>query len=166
MGWILERIYTVFLGRIFTNHIMNIHFLIILHPSVGGFINGIYIFIVGILLIYLSRHQVYVLTSLFILVFFELFCCLGSGILFTIMLTELRGCDYFSICREGSWRIILIVHLINNVIMFFFAVVTLSIIANGRRPQAVSTFPQTIIYARQSEAIPITVSNPSTMVVQ
>ena len=74
--------------------------------SFGGIINGVYLLITGILILYLCHQEVYVLTSLFILVFFELFFVMLNAIGFIFILVNTPFCDYgfTSICFHTTWH--------------------------------------------------------------
>jgi len=106
-----------------------------------GIINGLYPIFVGILILVLCREQIYVLTSLFILVFFQIFFILLSltAYFFFILLHQSTefGRDYHKSLIIKNFGLIIIL------IMLCLTIYNLIIIRNGRRPPAI---PFTAIY--------------------
>ncbi|CAF2132315.1 unnamed protein product [Rotaria magnacalcarata] len=136
--------------------------------SFGGFVNGIFLVIIGILILYLSRHEVYVLTSMFILVFFELFLTIGNAIGFIILFSTVPSCgDWSSFqCYSGTWRAILIADLITCFVILCLTIINMNTITRGRRPQCASAMAPTILYAPQMQPANFSFANPSTTIVQ
>ncbi len=101
-----------------------------------GTINGLYTIFVGILFLILRREQVYVLTSVFILVFFQMFFLLLSLVfyIFIIFTPDIR-CKYSYIgeCRDHTNLIITNFGLIVLLITLCMAIYNLVIIRNGRQ---------------------------------
>ncbi|CAF3299322.1 unnamed protein product [Rotaria socialis] len=136
--------------------------------SFGGFINGFLLLIIGILILYLSRHEVYVLTSIFILVFFELFFNIINAIGFIIIFSTLTSCDDSSSfqCFYGTWSTILIVDLVTCFVTLCLTIFNMITITSGRRPQYASAVTPTILYAPQMQPANVLYANPSAVIVQ
>jgi hypothetical protein len=95
---------------------------------------------VGILILVLHREQVYVLTSFFILVFFQMFFLLPTLIAYTIVvLTPHNRCrySYYIPCSHPMYLImIIVVGILIMLMTLCMTIYSLVVIRNGRRSPA------------------------------
>jgi hypothetical protein len=126
----------------------------------------VFLVIVGILTLILCRQQVYVLTSLFVLVTFQLFGTILTFILYSyfsyVISLTLTDCLVMTspFCyREEKILLIIIADLIHLFLTFCIIIVNLIIIRNTHRPPITPVTSTAIIYTPQTQSMPITFQN-------
>jgi hypothetical protein len=134
-------------------------FLILFSLSLYGcFVNGLFLIIVGILTLILCRQQIYVLTSLFILLIFQLVVTILTFGLYGYFLygdfEDLVNCfkstSSFTCDRAGQILFILIGDLVHLFLTFCLVTSNLIIIRNIRRLPITPITSNHIIYAPQT----------------
>ncbi len=126
-------------------------------------------FILGVLTLVLCQQQVYTLTSLYVLVVFQIHVLIIVFGLYAYILSvflEESGCSYSSTFRCNNLktiRAILIVDLIHLFLTLCILIVNLTIINNARRLPTISVTPNYVAYTPQAQAMPVTFHNPHAM---
>jgi hypothetical protein len=95
---------------------------------------------VGILILILCRAQVYVLTNIFILVFFQFFFqFLALAAYVFLMFTPNTRCKsrYYGECHESKILLLINIGLVIILITLCVTIYNLVIIINGRKPPAI-----------------------------
>ncbi len=127
----------------------------------------------GVLTLILCQQQVFTLTSLYVLVVFQLYVLIivfgfYAYILYLIFEDGSR-CSYTSIyfsCNNlTTIRAVLIVDLIHFFLTFSIVTANLTIINNARRLPTISVTPNYVAYTPQAQAMPVTFHNPQAMTV-
>jgi len=124
----------------------------------GCFVNGLFLIIVGILTLILCRQQVYVLTSLFILLIFQLVVTILTFGLYGYFLyaafDDLVNCfkstGSFTCDHAGQILFILFGDLAHIFLTFCLIIVNLIIIRNVRRQPVTPVATNHIMYAPQT----------------
>ena len=133
-----------------------------------GFYNGGILFLLGILTMVLGRQQVFALTTLFVLIFFQLFASMGYFVFYFLISFVLRstwlqcssGTHYYDNCPLGTIETIIIANLVHVFITFCLVIVTLVMISNARRPKPAMMMAPQVIYNNQVAAVPVSFENP------
>jgi hypothetical protein len=145
------------------------HFLLRYNKSLGiGFANGGILFLLGILTLILGRQQVFALTTLFVLIFFQLFATMGVFIFYCVIVFILdsdwvtcsSSSSYYDTCPLGTIRTIFIVDLIHLFITFCIIIMTMVMISNARRPVTPFAMAPQVVYSNQMAAMPVSFDNP------
>lgn len=136
--------------------------------GVGG-INGVALLFVGITSMVLGSQQIYALSTLFTVVFAQMFCAIGTGIIYGLFFFEsdYRPFDCSSstfhdrTCEFSTVQIILTIDLLHTFSTFCIVVSNLSLIVTARRPVTtlVSSAPY-IVYNPRNYTNPVTLQTP------
>ena len=137
-----------------------------------GVLNGGALLYVGLMCMILGRQQNYALSTLFAVVFAQLFCSIGTltayGLVFFYSDYRPFNCEvsefHINRCKFGTVQTILLADLIHVFFTFCIAVSNLSTIANARRPLAPLVASPFIVYNPQSPAMPVSFQNAPTVV--
>lgn len=120
----------------------------------------------GILTIILSRQQVYVLTSLFILVFFQLLITLPTLVVKLIAAVDtINNSDhcshYYESCDESEQVALQIASIIHCVVVFCLLIATFILITRARRTGTTQrTAVNYVAYVPRTYSIPTSFQNP------
>ncbi len=133
-----------------------------------GFINGVFLLLIGILTLILCRQQVYVLSSLFVAVYFQLFITIATfGLycfIYSILQNHSSDCSYpYTYCYRTEAGIILIVDLIHSFLTFCLVIANLAIINNARRPPIAPVTSTYVVYNPQPHPMQTSFQNPAAM---
>jgi hypothetical protein len=137
----------------------------------GAFVNGPLLFIVGVVTLVLCRQQIYTLTSLHVLLIFQLHATIivfGLYIYCTIFAFNTLGdCSDTAYHDNCSLRmtavVVLIVDLIHLFLTISIIIVNLVIINNARRPPTTSVRLNYVMNNPQSQVMPVIYHNPHAM---
>ena len=133
-----------------------------------GFANGGVLFLLGILTLILCRQQVFALTTLFVLIFFQLFATIGVFVFYFLIVFVLSSSwlscsgtswDY-STCPLGTIKTIFIVNLVHVFITFCLVIMTLVMISHARQPRSSLTLAPQVVYSNQMGPMPVSFDNP------
>ncbi|UJR27017.1 hypothetical protein I4U23_008322 [Adineta vaga] len=133
-----------------------------------GFLDGAFSISLGILTLILCRQQVYVLTNLFILVFFELLITIISFVFYCIALSIIDGdashCLHsYDSCIKTGTLILLIIKIILCVITFSLLITNFILIVRARRPNIPPMTTNYVAYIPQTHSMPTSFQNPCAM---
>ncbi|CAF1054206.1 unnamed protein product [Adineta steineri] len=133
-----------------------------------GFVNGFFLISFGILTFILACQQVYVLSNLFVVAYFQMLFTIATFIVYCIIFFGIYGhgsrCSYPSTyCLENEVQIALIVDLISNFFTFWLLITILTVITSARRPQMTSTMPSYVAYVPQTQPMHTSFHNPYAM---
>ena len=116
----------------------------------------------GTLTLILCRQQVYVLTSLFVVVFFQLMLSLTvflayAYIFYEFYKSKITCYEPLEYCSWTPFYTVLIVHMLHVFLTFCLAVTNLIIIKNARRLPIPSQAPRYVMFAPSP---PVSFQNP------
>ena len=141
-------------------------FIFILFSFGAGIANGSFLFMIGILTMILCRQQVYVLTSLFIVAYFQLFVSIATLIAYVFFFSifnsyESSHCMYPSDdCEPSTVQSILIGCLVHVFITLCVIIANMVIITNARRPPYTLVAPAYVVYDPRAQSMPVSFQNP------
>lgn len=132
-----------------------------------GFANGGVLFLLGILTLILGRQQVFALTTLFVLIFFQLFATIGVFIfyfLIVFVLSNWLSCSgsswSYATCPLDTIKTIFIVNLVHVFLTFCLVIMTLMMISNARRPKSPLPMAHQVVYSNQMVPMSASFDNP------
>jgi hypothetical protein len=139
------------------------NFFFILFSFGVGLGNGFFLFTIGILTMILCRQQVYVLTSLFIVVYYQLFVSIAAFIYYGLYASAAfhsssHCTDLFDDCQPSTIQSILIATLVHVFITFCIVITNLVVITNARRPPIAP--PAYVVYDPHAQSMPVSFQNP------
>jgi hypothetical protein len=133
----------------------------------GAFVNGVLLIIAGVVTLVLCRQQIYTLTSLFVLLIFQLhvtIIALGFYVVFTIFafnnLSICSDTSYYSCSRYTIAVVITVIDLLHFLFTIGLIIFNLVIIKNARQ---LPIIPVAFNYASnnpQAQAMPVVFHNP------
>jgi len=129
-----------------------------------GSVNGFHLFFIGIVTLALCRQQVYVLTSLFVLVVFQLILTLitfaANSYFFYDRYYDISPCVDIKSCYFNEIGTILIATLIHSFLTFCLIIANLIIIGHARRlPIPITS--RYVVYASRTQPMPPSFQNPN-----
>ena len=119
----------------------------------------------GILTIILSRQQVYVLTNLFILVFFQLLITVATlAVKFIAVfdtINDSHSCSHFQdYCNQSELVALQITNIIHCVIVFCLLITTFVLISRARRISTTQRTVNYVAYVPRTYSVPTSFQNP------
>ncbi|CAF0791876.1 unnamed protein product [Adineta ricciae] len=131
----------------------------------SGLLYGVFLIALGILTIILSRQQIYVLTNLFILVFFQLLITIATLVVKIIAVSDTindsNSCSqFYDNCDRSEQVVLQIANIVHCVIVFCLLITTFVLITRARRTSTTQRTVNYVAYVPRTYSIPTSFQNP------